>query len=341
MKKLMLVLTVIFSLIIAPLDSSAATKKVSRYDQGMYKSAKAKADLQVKLANQYATDAINSYNNYIKSKSNTTLIIAQKKYEFAMNSLENTVENTQKALELQHKYSIDTKTTFTKWQTAHYKKYDAALAQTMQAYQTSLRLYQMSKGIDSSDLQYASTMSNAIFNDMYGDVFKPLLTRAVKGWNERENSNDIHTVVDRILSPNFDHPVDVLAGYTTELATRIVFTEHLKGTNLQENKVIKAIPSAIGNTISITSIGDPKYKYETQARLLVVQFDLLVHIDEFYSDITDVFDTYTVQVKELKKQAANAKKAEDAAKEKAAEEQKNKCTTMDFTDPSYWLNCKK
>jgi len=95
----------------------------------------------------------------------------------------------------------------------------------------------------------------------------------------------VNTIIDRAFSPRFDHPIDVLSGYLTEKAARTVFDSYFSGTALAENEVIKRIPSAIGNTVSFTSIGKATYAYETQMRLLVLQLDVLTNLDEMYADM--------------------------------------------------------
>lgn len=339
MKKLSIILAMVFALLISPLTTDAAVKNPTRYEQYTFTSSKVKVELQVRLANEYATKSFKYYNKYLDTQKKGDKKQSQGDWKRAMNSLENSAQNMKVALELQKKYNLDKN--FGKWQEKQYEAYDVALVNTLDAYRAQLRLVQLDSDIKSRDLQYQKILGKKVYLGEYGDVFDMYLGRTLKGWNDGEAYKNIHTIIDTILSPRFDNPIDVLSGFTVELTTQTLFDNYFKGTAVQENEVIKRIPSAIGNTMSVTTIGNPKYAYETQIKLLAIQLDLIMHMDDIFGDLTQLFDDYSSYVASSeKKKAEDAKRAAEEEKRKA-EEQEIQCDDGPILDSNYFLNCRK
>lgn len=333
-----MVLLLFLSLVLAPLSTDAASNEPTRYDRHTFTSSKAKATTQVRLIQRYAASAQKDFDLYIDTNKASHLKSSQGNYKRAVDLVESTVQHIQKAVEYQNKYQFEKKSVFLAWQATIYRQYDMALQKTVEAYQMQHRLYQMSKGIESSELQYSNRYTKTRFKEKYGPEFRAILSRAVKGLDNPDNSKDVNTIIDRALSPKFDHPIDVISGYLTEKAARTIFERHFSGTALAENDIIKRVPSALGNTVSFTSIGKATYPYETQIRLLVLQLDVLTSLDEMYVDVTQVFDEYSNYVKDQKAKQVNNGQTKEP--EQKPEEEKT-CTTGTFFDPNHYLTCGK
>ena len=84
-----------------------------------------------------------------------------------------------------------------------------------------------------------------------------------------------------------------------------------------------SLPSAVGNTISPTSINKFLYPYTIQIKLLAMQGQLHYHLNDLFAEITKEFDDYSLFIekeKEKQKPSTNSPKQED--------ETKIKCSTM-------------
>lgn len=284
MKKLVLIFVLLFSTLLSPISIDAAQKVPTRYDEHVFNQAKKRVETSLKNAQKQALDTQKAYYQYIDYPTKSNQKLAIKSWERTSNSMTDYVKKMTIVIESNEKFKFDS--TLSKWLEKQYKFSDEVWAEYILAYRLLYRIQQTQANITDDELRAAFKLKD---HELY-----PLLSRLTKGWLDVTPGapGNIHTFIDTLLSLKFDHPADVLSGYYTEKKLTDVYKEYFNGTELEGNKLLMSIPSAVGNTVSPTSVKSFSYPYHMQIKLLAIQLQLHHHLDDLFTEITKEFNDY-------------------------------------------------
>ena len=312
----LLLLAVLFVWTASPATTLAAAKKPSKYQQYQYEKAKEKVESYLDQADILSNSSIERSKLYLKKPGFFNLYAAKRNWKQSNEYIQRFSKQMLIALEYKQKYPVEAG--FAKWQTKQYEKYNEIHLRNLLAYRYLIQIAEVEAGIED---EFPKTLIIDKSSPLY-----PLFSRVSKGVIDVEPGFDgnIHVLIDNVVSPGLDKPIDVLSGYLTEMAVTEVFEDYFEGTELEGNDVIMSIPSAIGNTVAPSARLSRTMPYEIQVKLLGIQAQLYLEMDNLYAEITEVFEDTAIAIEENKK----AEKPKQPQQDKKPSDSREECKTL-------------